>query len=329
MTHTVERGERLYGIAKKYGTTVEAIATLNKLRNPNLILAGQTLQIPVITKPQTEIYLVRQLSYSGRGAAQFTGEDVRAVQAALTVEGFSPGRIDSSYGPKTKAAVIAYQRARGLKVDGVVGPQTWGALFDKAAPLEVPLAENIRRHLDIVKGCVTGKYVFGGQGHKLTTAWLRARRERYPSYFSGGRYEYLLAIAERCERTGIWNYPQDYAWDCSGLWWFAENVLAKEGLDLIKGRADATAHTLFTKYCDPITKTQLCPGAVVGQKDSAGTIVHMGIVGEEGEVYEAMSGYTGVIVLPNVNVRTAARIVGSGTHRRSAWDTFAMPKCFA
>lgn len=57
------------------------------------------------------------------------GDDVKAVQEALKAIGFDPGKIDGVYGQKTVAAVVAFQTARGLAVDGIVGPKTWAALF--------------------------------------------------------------------------------------------------------------------------------------------------------------------------------------------------------
>ncbi|MBM7654754.1 peptidoglycan recognition protein family protein [Neobacillus cucumis] len=51
------------------------------------------------------------------------GEDVKQVQRALGVQAVG------TYGPKTEAAVRAFQASNGLTVDGVVGPQTWEALF--------------------------------------------------------------------------------------------------------------------------------------------------------------------------------------------------------
>ena len=54
--------------------------------------------------------------------------DTTAVQTALSRLGFSPGPIDGAWGPKTRAAVVAFQRAKGLSPDGVVGPKTIAAL---------------------------------------------------------------------------------------------------------------------------------------------------------------------------------------------------------
>jgi len=46
-THIVVAGDTLSGIAKEYGTTVEAIVEANGITNPSLIVVGQVLNIPV------------------------------------------------------------------------------------------------------------------------------------------------------------------------------------------------------------------------------------------------------------------------------------------
>jgi lipoprotein-anchoring transpeptidase ErfK/SrfK len=43
--HVVQRGETLYSIARRYGTTASALAAANGLRNANLIYVGQRLRI--------------------------------------------------------------------------------------------------------------------------------------------------------------------------------------------------------------------------------------------------------------------------------------------
>ena len=61
------------------------------------------------------------------------GEDVSAVQTALNARNTVPGaalKIDGVFGQATDAAVRSFQRAAGLgRVDGIVGPETWTALF--------------------------------------------------------------------------------------------------------------------------------------------------------------------------------------------------------
>ena len=50
------------------------------------------------------------------------------IQRALKRAGFEPGPIDGRIGKKTKAAVKAFQRSRGLYADGIVGEKTWAHL---------------------------------------------------------------------------------------------------------------------------------------------------------------------------------------------------------
>lgn len=56
------------------------------------------------------------------------GDQVRQIQKKLKEQGFDPKGVDGIYGPKTFAAVLAFQQARGLLPDGEVGPQTAKAL---------------------------------------------------------------------------------------------------------------------------------------------------------------------------------------------------------
>ena len=52
-----------------------------------------------------------------------SGEDVKRLQEKLGVETIG------KFGPKTEAAVKAWQKANGLKDDGIVGDATWSKLF--------------------------------------------------------------------------------------------------------------------------------------------------------------------------------------------------------
>ena len=50
VVHVVRSGETLQGIATEYGVTVQQIVTANKLKDPNVIVAGERLVIPAPSK---------------------------------------------------------------------------------------------------------------------------------------------------------------------------------------------------------------------------------------------------------------------------------------
>lgn len=59
------------------------------------------------------------------------GSAVRDIQDRLAALGFSaPADERGTFGDDTRAAVIAFQQAKGLDVDGIVGPDTWRSLYE-------------------------------------------------------------------------------------------------------------------------------------------------------------------------------------------------------
>lgn len=68
------------------------------------------------------------LSVLGKGD---TGSQVRALQILLIGNGYDCGGFgaDGTFGGGTETSVRAYQGAKGLRVDGVVGNRTWASLL--------------------------------------------------------------------------------------------------------------------------------------------------------------------------------------------------------
>ncbi|GIW72830.1 MAG: hypothetical protein KatS3mg102_2372 [Planctomycetota bacterium] len=63
--------------------------------------------------------------YLARGAR---GPEVEALQHALNRAGYGPLEVDGALGPATEAAIRGFQQEHGCRVDGIVGPETMGAL---------------------------------------------------------------------------------------------------------------------------------------------------------------------------------------------------------
>lgn len=100
------------------------------------------------------------------------GVDTLAVQYLLQARGQSTS-ADGVFGPNTRSAVQAFQSSRGLTNDGIVGPQTWGALVvtvrqgDSGAAVRAVQAQlNKKRRLSLA---VDG--VFGSGTHAAVVAF--------------------------------------------------------------------------------------------------------------------------------------------------------------
>jgi peptidoglycan hydrolase-like protein with peptidoglycan-binding domain len=68
-------------------------------------------------------------------------EELSGVQDALSKLGYAMGNVDGIDGPKTQAAVRAFQAHASIGIDGIVGPVTRQALVDELAAKAEPPPE--------------------------------------------------------------------------------------------------------------------------------------------------------------------------------------------
>lgn len=69
--YTVKKGDTLSQIAAKYGTTYQAIAAYNGIKNPNAIRVGQKIKIPASTAPAAlkkgdRVKVLNAVTYDGK-----------------------------------------------------------------------------------------------------------------------------------------------------------------------------------------------------------------------------------------------------------------------
>lgn len=90
-------------------------------------VAGLTEQLSDLSKrnAQLEAQLAKpagQAQAAKTRAAQPLS--VRQIQLALKAAGFYEGSVDGKMGPRTQEALKSFQRAQGLKADGIAGSKT-------------------------------------------------------------------------------------------------------------------------------------------------------------------------------------------------------------
>ena len=93
---------------------------------------------------------------------------VREVQQLLVRIGYRPGRIDGRFGPRTRAAVMAFQYKHGFARSGVVGSRTLRALRIRSGWYRVGEAQRTLNVLGYRAGPVDGLF-----GPRTEAATLR------------------------------------------------------------------------------------------------------------------------------------------------------------
>lgn len=95
------------------------------------------------------------------------GNVVKEMQTLLESQGFDVGTPDGNFGPKTKAQVAAFQKARNLLADGIVGAATWTALQGSK-----PVVSTTPSPIDLINVCKS----YRGAAHQdAALKWLQSQ----------------------------------------------------------------------------------------------------------------------------------------------------------
>jgi peptidoglycan hydrolase-like protein with peptidoglycan-binding domain len=78
---------------------------------------------------------------------------------------------DGEFGPKTKAAVIGYQRAKNLSVDGIVGPQTKSSLYAGTNQPPPPYGSARAKAVSYARAIANGGSLGSWSGGHLPYSW--------------------------------------------------------------------------------------------------------------------------------------------------------------
>ncbi|GMU61210.1 MAG: hypothetical protein AMXMBFR34_29730 [Myxococcaceae bacterium] len=143
---------------RRQGLTVDGWAGPQTMAKLRAVVAARTAPRPPSARPGGPRLVV--------GAR---GEGVKELQQRLKALGLYAGAVGGNFGPVTEQAVKAFQRQKGLTVDGWAGPQTMAALRNAtgtAAPTSPSApasdASRLRAAIDFGMSHLGAPYVGGG-----------------------------------------------------------------------------------------------------------------------------------------------------------------------
>jgi LysM repeat protein len=132
-----------------------------------------------------------------------TGWDVAVLQFLLRRRGYSVGRPDAHFGPKTRAALVRFQRSAGLTPDGILGRHTARALCSAPTCSFHPPAPKPRFIRYLVKPGDTLTAIAGRYGLPLAAVARINRFDPTQLLFAGSTLRIPLAAARRSAESRV------------------------------------------------------------------------------------------------------------------------------
>lgn len=230
------------------------------------------------------------------------GPMVAELQRQLRAAGFDPGPADGYFGPVTERAVLAFQRAAGITVDGKVGPQTLGALLGRPAVNAgnatgpAPASAGNAPGPAPTAGNAPGPVVSGPEAPVPATidgmlSWARGKiGTPYAAVnpFRFGDVPWDGQPHKSVNGSGtVWNYPKGtQVFDCSG---FVVAAYRQIGVDLAKLGATTSSTIANSPHLANVSREDLRPGDLITYTSSKG-IGHVVIYLGNGQTIEASGG---------------------------------------
>ncbi|WP_316199371.1 peptidoglycan-binding domain-containing protein [Bradyrhizobium sp. SZCCHNS2002] len=114
------KGGTVEAKGQRYGVVVDTVH--GRGWHAGILIPGITYGTaqPIKVNPPAIVYAI--------DAPNMDKAVITRIQEALAAKGFDPGVIDGEFGPNTQTAVVQFQQAEGMVVDGAVGPETAAAL---------------------------------------------------------------------------------------------------------------------------------------------------------------------------------------------------------
>lgn len=264
------------------------------------------------------------------------------------------------FGRDTVAAVKAFQRDKGLVIDGIIGKNTLAALNAAASSssrlpvvkivqylkevdypqIDTKILERINEALqgetpirialvqeDLKWVMPNGIYIYGQNSFttKLTpnyvnTDMVEAAAKRYPQYYTNGRKAYQRDFVAKAYEDAE-SLP--IATDCSG-----KEVGLYRKFKLQAAGFDSTAHNLYHTYCRTIKEKNLRPGDLVFKRLSSGRIVHVAMYVGGGYICEAVGTAYGIQITENVRHIVRNDMLGVN-EQHTTFNVFGTPRFLA
>lgn len=169
------------------------------------------------------------------------GAEVSKLQQALKNQGYYSSNVDGIYGKGTENAVINFQKANGLKIDGIAGTQTQSKLYTNSSSNstalkfgskgnEVSKLQQALQSRGYYKGAIDGIY---GKGTQTAVINFQKDNGLAVDGIAGGRTQSALnsnAAVSRGTTLSRTSNSQD------DLYWLARIIHAEAGSEPYNGK---------------------------------------------------------------------------------------------